>query len=176
MSSNELSYHLLPADRYANTNFRHAFFGLAILEILLTGCNASLCMTLAVCIYTRQPFIFLHTSFHPFIQASIFMTASITQLFKLLMLVFCTTMVLLYDGEIFLSSAKINIQPVLEQDQGEKSPNEVARRSFKNRQTHIRRLRKVIKFYPLIQLLCGSLSLAFWCTSEERHRVSVDSV
>lgn len=172
MSSNELSYHLLPADRYANTNFRHAFFGLSIIETLLTSISTSLCMILSICIYTRQPFIYLHTSFHPFIQASIFLIASISQLIKLITLIFCTIKILLNDGEIFLASAKIDIRPTLQQDQGEKSPNDIARKCFKKRQTHFRRLRKIIKFYPLIQLLCGSMSLAFWCTSDERHMVS----
>jgi hypothetical protein len=172
MSSNELSYHLLPADRYANTNFRHAFFGLAMVETLLTVFSACLCLALSIAIYTRQPFILLHTSFHPFIQASIFMTASVAQLIKLVTLVICTIRILLNDGEIFTSSAKIDIRPNLQEQQGEKSPNEIARRCFQKRQLYIRQLRAVIKLYPLIQLLCGSLSLAFWCTSDERHRVS----
>jgi hypothetical protein len=172
MSSNQLSYNLLPADKFANTNFRHLFLTLSFLEALLTSCNATLCMLLSIYIYTRQPFILLHTSFHPFIQASIFLTASIAQYFKLLTLLFCTIKIILDDGEIFTACAQIEIQPTLEMVQVEKSPNDVARKCFKSRQRQVNFLLSVVRVYPLIQLLCGSLSLAFWCTSDERHTVS----
>ena len=171
MSSVQLSYNLLPADRCANTNFRHTFFSLAVVETILTGMSTALCSILSICIYTRQPFIFLHTSFHPFIQASIFMTAAVSQLIKLISLVYCTVRIIINDGEIFIASARVDVRPALERERGEKNPNERARRCFKKRQEHVKRLRKIVRFYPLIQLLCGSLSLAFWCTSDERHQV-----
>lgn len=173
MSSNQLLYNLLPADKFANTNFRHTFLTLSILEMLLTSCNATLCMLLSIYIYTRQAFILLHTSFHPFLQASIFMTTSITQFIKLSILLYCMLKIILNDGEIFTACAIVEIQPNLEAIQVEKSPNDVARKSFKNRQRHVNRLRRVIKLYPLLQLICGSLSLALWCTSDERHSVSL---
>jgi hypothetical protein len=176
MSSNELSYNLLPADRFANTNFRHLFLTLGFLEALLTSCNATLCMLLSIYIYTRQPFILLHTSFHPFIQASIFLIASVAQYIKLLTLFFCIIKIILDDGEIFTACAQVELRPSLEMIQVEKSPNHIARKCFKSRQRYVKNLRSVVRLYPLIQLLCGSLSLAFWCTSDERHTVSLYSL
>lgn len=175
--STHLSYNLLPAHRCANNNFRRSFLILTVIELLLTTCSTITCLILSICIYARRPFIILHTTFHPLIQASIFLTAAITQLFKLISLLYCGVMIVYCDGEIFLANARLETSPSLEQLQSINSPNDVARRCFTRRQLLLKRLRKIIGFYPIMQLLCGTLTLAFWCSNEEGraegHIVSV---
>ena len=105
-----------------------------------------------------------HTTFHPYIQATVFLIAGIAHFFKFVFLLAVTTTVLYCDGEIFLANAQVEADATtrMENDQSANSPNGIARKCFHKRQRAIKWLRKVLGIYPALQLLCGIITLIFW--------------
>lgn len=110
-------FQLLPTDLCADSNFRHAFLWSGFLEAVLTAASSGLAGVLAVSVYTQQPYIRLHTSFHPFLQASIFMTAAIALFIKLTMLVIIGAVIIVNDGEIFCACAREDLKEDMQAEQ-----------------------------------------------------------
>lgn len=247
MSTTQLYFNLLPSDLCAASNFRHAFIWLASIEFILSSASAGLSLTLSIAIYTHQKFIRFHTSFHPFLQASVFLTFSICLIFKVISLAGLTLAILLNDGEIFITCAQEDIDELMKSDEYKffnhaeatvynteeqsafqrgllmsdqmtlmpgpyscgtdrrclyraasnlaiksaetlssrppvaialrgsppqdmyTNPTEVARRCFSRRQACLHRLRHIMAVYPVLQLLFGVASTAFWFSSDDIH-------
>ncbi|PWN33413.1 uncharacterized protein FA14DRAFT_190563 [Meira miltonrushii] len=247
MSTTQLYFNLLPSDLCAASNFRHAFIWLASIELILSSASAGLSLTLSIAIYTHQKFIRFHTSFHPFLQASVFLTFSICLFFKAISIAGLTLAILLNDGEIFITCAQEDIDELMKSDEYKffnhaeatvynteeqsafqrgllvsdqmtlmpgpyscgtdrrclyraasnlaiksaetlssrppvaialrgsppqdmyTNPTEVARRCFSRRQACLHRLRHIMAVYPILQLLFGVASTAFWFSSDDIH-------